>query len=112
MLLRRVEIDMGDRVEIKSFIFKITKGQYNEIFDMDKDKPLSKIGYLFECGAIIPDTAELILEQDKDNYYVASSDMLVRSSDGVFVRLKHELNEVIESEDLPNFKDVFKVKEL
>lgn len=102
-------------VEIKSFIFKITRKQAEEILDIEKDKPPNKIGILIECGAFIPDTADIIVEYpfgDDGNYYVASADMLVRSSDGVFCHLKHDVNDALCKEDLPNFKDIFKMKEL
>ena len=41
---------------------------------------------------------------------MASIGMLVRSKDGIFVQLKHDVNEVIDN--IPNFSDVFKMKEL
>jgi hypothetical protein len=69
---------------------------------------------LIESGAFVPDNAEIIVEfpfgENKD-YYVASSDMLVESSDGIFCRLKHDIREPLTTGDLPNFRDIFKVKE-
>ena len=96
-------------LQIENFIFKITRDQ---AFDMlDREKELKEIGLLTEWGAIIPETAKIIVEfGDDGNYYVASIGMLVKSKDGVFVRLKHDVNQVID--DVPNFNDIFKVKEI
>lgn len=94
-------------IEIRKFI--------NKCGGIEKDKPHNKIGILIECGAFIPDTAEIIVEYpfgDDGNYYVASADMLVRSSDRVFCHLKHDVSDALCKEDLPNFKDIFKIKEL
>ncbi len=100
-------------VEIKSFIFKITQKQAEEILDMEKDKPPARIGLICEHGAIVPDSVEIIVEFDTDgSYYVASKDMLVRSSDKIFCYLKHDVNDALCSDDLPKFSDVFKMREL
>ena len=97
-------------LEIENFIYKITYEQANKILDNEKGA-LREIGLMTEWGVIIPDTAKIIVEFAEDgNYYVASIGMLVRSEDGVFVRLKYDVNEVID--DLPNFDDVFQKKEL
>lgn len=101
-----------DAVEIKSFIFKITKEQADEILDMDKDNPSMRVGLLCEYGAIVPDSAEIIVEYGADgNCYVASKDMLVRSPDKISCRLKHDVNEALCSDDLPRFSDIFKMRE-
>ncbi len=102
-----------NKVEIKSFIFKITKEQADEILNTEKDKPPKRVGFLCEYGAIVPDTAEIIVEYDTDgSCYVASMDMLVRGPDEVFCYLKHDVNEALCSDDLPKFSDVFKMREL
>lgn len=107
------DISNMDNVEIKSFIFKITKEQADEILDNEKDMPLTRIGLLCEYGAIIPDTAEIVVEYDTDGCcYIASIDNLVRGPDKLFCRLKRDVNEVLYSDDLPKFSDIFKTKEL
>ncbi len=102
-----------NKVEIKSFIFKITKEQADEILDNEKDIPLTRIGLLCEYGGIIPDTAEIVVEYDTDGCcYIASIDNLIRGPDKLFCRLKHDVNEAICDDDLPKFNDIFKMKEL
>ncbi len=100
-----------NKVEIKSFIFKITEEHANEILDKDICPPI--VGLICEHGAIIPDTAEIIVEFDANgNCYVASNNMLVRSPDKIFCYLKHDVSEASCSDDLPKFTDVFKIREL
>lgn len=95
-------------VETSSFIIKITKEYADEILDMDKDGPQMRVGLICEYGAIVPNTAELIVELDKDgNCYVASRDMLVSGPDKVFCCLKHDVSEALCSDDLPKFSDIF-----
>lgn len=107
------DISNSNKIEIKSFIFKITREQADEILDNEKDKPLTRVGLLCEFGAIIPDTAEIVVEYDTDgSCYIASIDNLVRGPDKLFCRLKHDVNEVLCSNDLPKFSDIFKMKEL
>ena len=107
-----MSIDGSNLLQIENFIYKITFEQANEILDSEKGPgPMKEVGLITEWGAIIPDTAKIIVEFTEDgNYYVASIGMLVRSKDGVFVQLKHDVNEVIDN--LPNFNDIFKLKEL
>lgn len=101
----------NDKVEIKSFIFKITREQAEEILDNEKDKPPTRIGLICVHGAIIPDTAEIIVELGEDGTcYVASVDMLARGEDGIFCYLKHDVNEAVGY--IPNFKDIFKMIKL
>lgn len=108
-----IDMKITNAVEIKSFIFKITKEQADEILDMEKDKHSARIGLICEQGALVPDTAEIIVEFGTDGcYYVASKDMLVRGPDEVFCYLKHDVNEALGSDDLPKFSDVFKMREL
>lgn len=105
--------DEMNKVEIKSFIFKIAREQADKILDNEKDKPLTRVGLICEHGAIIPDTAEIVVEYDNDgNCYVASIDNLVRGPDKLFCRLRHDVNEALCSNDLPKFSDIFKTKEL
>lgn len=100
-----------NKVEIKSFIFKITKEQADEI--LEKDKSLTIVGLLCECAAFIPDTAEIVVEYDTDgSCYVASIDNLVKGPDKLFYRLKHDVNDALCGDDLPKFSDIFKMKEL
>lgn len=102
--------DKSNLLLVENFIYKITAEQANEILDNEKG-PLKEIGLITEWGAIIPDTAKIVVEFAEDgNYYVASIGMLARSKDGVFVRLRHEVGEVID--DIPNFNDIFELKEI
>ena len=104
-----MSVDEPNLLQIENFIYKITFEQAKEI--LDNEKGLKEVGLITEWGAIIPDSAKIIVEFAEDgNYYVASIGMLVRSKDGVFVQLKHDVNEVIDN--LPNFNDIFKMKEL
>ena len=104
-----MSVDEPNLLQIENFIYKITFEQAKEI--LDNEKGLKEVGLITEWGAIIPDSAKIIVEFTEDgNYYVASIGMLVRSKDGVFVQLKHDVNEVIDN--LPNFNDIFKMKEL
>jgi hypothetical protein len=100
-------------VEIKSFIFKITKEQADEILDMDEDNPQTRVGLICEYGASVPDTVEIIVEYGADgNCYVASRNMLVRSPDKVSCYLKHDVNDALCSDDLPKLSDIFKMRQL
>ncbi len=99
-----------NKITIKSFVFKISKKQADEILGNEEDKPLTRVGLTCEYGAIIPDTAEIVVEYDNDNCYVASIDNLVRGSDKLFCCLKHDVNEALCSNDLPKFSDIFKMK--
>lgn len=105
-----MSVDRPNLLQIENFIYRITAEQANEILGNEKGA-MKEVGLITEWGAIIPDTAKIIVEFAEDgNYYVTSIGMLVRSKDGVFVALKHDVNEVIG--DLPNFNDIFKMKEL
>lgn len=104
------ESTKSNLVKVENFIYKITCEQAHDILNNEKGA-LKEIGLITEWGAIIPDTAKIVVEfADDGNYYVASIGMLVRSMDGVFVALKHDVDEVIDN--MPNFDDVFKLKEM
>lgn len=104
-------MEITNAVEIKSFIIKISKEQADEILDMDKDNPHARVGLIFENGASIPDTAEIIVEFGRDgSCYVASKNMLVRGPDNVFCYLKHDVKDSLCSGDLPKLSDIFKMR--
>ena len=107
-----MSVDGSNLFQIENFIYKITFEQANEILDNEPGPgPMKEVGLMTEWGAIIPNNAKIIVEFTEDgNCYVASIGMLVRSKDGVFVALRHDVNEVIG--DIPNFSDIFKMKEL
>lgn len=93
---------------IESFVREIT---YEEVDNILKSLHQEDVGLITEWGAVIPKNAKYIVEfAEESKYYFATIGMLARSRDEAFVRLKHDVNEVIDN--LLEFKDVFIMKEL
>lgn len=95
---------------IKNFIRKISDEEALKILDDNKDN--KEIGLITEWGAVTFDETKFIVELGEENgdNYIASIGMLDRSKDGVFCKLKHDINEP-HDDNIPEFKDVFKIKE-
>lgn len=93
---------------IENFVRSITHKEADDIY---RSFPHEELGLITEWGAIIPDSAKYVLEYDDDGKcYFATIGMLARGKDGLFVRLKHDINEVIDN--IPEFNDIFTMKEL
>jgi hypothetical protein len=89
---------------------KITEQEFDELLNKCK-------GVLFGCEDFggyfaAPDEycefPDLILISDETGYYKATEDDLVRSNDGILVCQKEKWD----GKDIPNFEDVFEVKEI
>jgi len=95
-------------ITIENFIREVSKEEADNIL---KSLSQEEVGLITEWGAVIPENAKYIVEfAEDDKYYFATIGMLARSRDGVFVVLKHDVNEVVDN--IPEFKDVFTMKEL
>lgn len=98
----------GDGLLVEGFIIKITKEESDKILEHYKDS--KELSFLCEYGAITFDESKYVIEFcDNGDIYFATINMLVRGNDGLFVRLKHEVNEYIDTGQIPCFNDVFKV---
>ena len=96
---------------INGFIKKVSKEEAENIEQhFNKTKKLS---LLCEYGAIIFDESEYAIDYcENGDIYFATMNMLVKGKDGLFVELKHDVNEAIDTDKIPCFNDIFVVKEL
>lgn len=96
---------------IEGFVKKATKDEANKIEEYFKGN--KELSLICEYGAVIFDESKYVIEYcENGDIYFATVNMLVRGKDGIFVQLKHDVNEAIDTDKIPCFKDVFKVKEL
>jgi len=96
---------------IEGFIRKVSKGESEKI--EQHFKKTRKLSLLCEYGAVTFDESEYVIEYcENGDIYFATINMLVRGKDSLFVELKHEINEVIDTDQIPCFNDVFTIKEL
>ena len=96
---------------IKGFIRKVSKEEAEKIEQHFKDS--KKLSLICEYGAVIFDESEYAIEYcENGDIYFATINMLLKGKDGLFVRLKHEVNEAIDTDKIPCFNDVFVIKEL
>ena len=101
----------ANRLLIKGFVKKVSKEEATKIEEHFKNN--KELSIICEYGAVIFDESKYVLEDCKNgDIYFATINMLVRGKDGVFVQLKHEVNEAIDIDKIPCFNDIFKVKEL
>ena len=96
---------------IEGFIRKVSKEEANKIEQHFKET--RKLSLLCEYGAITFDESEYVIEYcENEDIYFATINMLVRGKDGLFIELKHDVNEAIDTDKIPCFNDIFVVKEL
>lgn len=96
---------------IKGFIRKVSKEEAKKIEDYFKGT--RKLSLICEYGAVTFKESEHIIEYcENGDIYFATMNMLERGKDGLFVQLKHDVNEVIDIDQIPCFNDVFVMKEL
>lgn len=103
-------------VTVENFIREISLKEALKILDENPINPIThdgNVGLLTVYGAVIPKSARFIVELggEGENNYIATIGMLDRSGDEVFVRLKKDINEP-HDDNMPEFKDIFKIKEL
>ena len=100
-----------NNILIEAFIRKITEEEAKSIEEYFKDT--RKLSLLCEYGAITFEESEYVIEYcDNGDIYFASINMLEKGKDKLFVVLKHDINEAIDTDKIPCFKDIFKMKEL
>jgi len=91
---------------IEGFIRKVYEEEAEKIEQYFKND--KKLSLVCEYGAIIFDESEYVIEYCENNeIYFATINMLVKGKDGVFVQLKHDIDEVIDTDKIPCFNDVF-----
>jgi len=95
---------------------KITHSEAMKILDENPINPKTHdgiVGLITEWGSLIPESAKFIVElgEKTDENYLATIDMLDRGKDGVFVKLRKDVNE-LSDENIPSFNDIFMMKEL
>lgn len=96
---------------IEGFVKKVSNKEAEEIEEHFKNT--KELSLICEYGAVVFDESKYIIEySENDDIYFATINMLVRGKDGVFVQLKHEVNEAIDVDKIPCFNDVFVLKEL
>lgn len=94
---------------IEGFVKKVTKDEADKIEKHFKDG--KELSLICEYGAVIFDESKYVIEYcENGDMYFATINMLLRGKDGVFVQLKHNVNEAIDTDKIPCFKDVFTVK--
>ncbi len=100
-----------NEILIKGFVKKVSKKEAEEIEEYFKNT--KELSLICEYGAIIFDESKYVIEYSSNNdIYFATINMLVKGKDGLFVQLKHDVNEAINPNDIPCFNDVFKIKEI
>ena len=96
---------------IEGFVKKVSKEEAKKIEEHFKNN--KELSLICEYGAVTFDESKYVIEYcENGDIYFATINMLVRGKDGVFVQLKHEVNEAIDVDKIPCFNDVFVLKEL
>ncbi len=96
---------------IEGFVRKVSNKEAEKIEEHFKDT--KELSLICEYGAVIFDESKYVVEYcENGDIYFASVNMVVSGKDGLFVQLKHEVNEAIDVDRIPCFNDVFVLKEL
>lgn len=99
-----------DGLLVEGFVIKITKEESDKVLEHYKDS--KELSVMCEHGAAILGESKYIIEFcDNGDIYFATINMLVRGNDGLVVQLRHDVNEYIDTDQLPCFDDIFKVIE-
>ncbi len=102
---------MDNELVIEGFIRKINKTERDKIMSYFEDS--KKLSYLCEFGVVMFDESEYVIEEcENGDVYFATINMLERGKDGLFVILKHNVDEQVDVDKIPCFDDIFKVMKL
>lgn len=101
----------NNNLKVDGFIRKISDTEAKSIEDHFKGS--RELSLVCEYGAVTFDESEYVIEYcENGDIYFATINMLERGKDGLCVVLKHDVNEAIDTDKIPCFNDIFKVKKL